>query len=684
MNKNQTMISAAMLEAVWQSRSKDMIDLITPFVMYATAKLTSPGEIINTQEVQKYVQTNYAYPDMPEIIVKKVLARNPYSCIQRVNHKFRLVCPIDDEISRMDSRKKECETYLNILGEKLSEYLNDHCKKSSKFSADKAIDCLHSFFSRYGLQVGTDDLASINISPKDYESDYYIARFIFMCKDKHNQEYEYLNDLIKGYFLRLAIYIQPENSNLKSASYSNTTFFYDTPFLLDLLGYCGTERKNNAELLHDMLKRQNGKFGYFPHIKQEIIDILYAYKFSLNPLAISNSYRTLDGLNAQNYNSADVDREITILSSKLESIFGIIEHNVPPYDVKDDGSVDERKILDEEKLKQYIRDNTPHYTDDNLENDVKSALAIHRLRGDNISNNIESCGYIFVTNNRDFIKAFNIYYKENIKRRAFQITISDSYLSAITWIKCGLIDKLPENELLKNAYSALQPMPEIMKKVDEVLQKLKQSGQLTPEQVVVLRASRVFQDQLWSNSFGEVGSINEASVQEAQKKYQEQLIADERERHEYELMEKDKQYQMKLNQLSEKTERTLKQHALAEEQQRKMQFEKNRKAADSYAKEKREKRFFLEKTIFYFIAIFLFISCALGTILSFKMYSNIPVSIIFAISTIVSIISIFDTIFARKRNIIKLLEKWANQYETKVRERKLEEYNSLTQTKKSN
>ena len=44
MNNNQTMISAAMLEAVWQSRKKDMIDLITPFVMYATATLTSPGE----------------------------------------------------------------------------------------------------------------------------------------------------------------------------------------------------------------------------------------------------------------------------------------------------------------------------------------------------------------------------------------------------------------------------------------------------------------------------------------------------------------------------------------------------------------------------------------------------------------------------------------------------------------
>ena len=54
MNNNQTMISAAMLEAVWQSRKKDMIDLITPFVMYATATLTSPGEKVDIQKVQNY------------------------------------------------------------------------------------------------------------------------------------------------------------------------------------------------------------------------------------------------------------------------------------------------------------------------------------------------------------------------------------------------------------------------------------------------------------------------------------------------------------------------------------------------------------------------------------------------------------------------------------------------------
>ena len=641
MNDNQTMISAAMLEAVWQSRKKDMIDLITPFVMYATATLTSPHEEINIEKVQEYVQQNFAYTDMPEVIIRKVLKRNPYSSIRRKGYRFYLNSPIDSEISKMDHRKRECERYLHILGEKLSEYLNIHCIKMRNFTEKSAINCLHTCFSRYGLQIGMDELASVSISPKDYETDYYIARFIFECKDANNEEYEYLIALIKGYFLRLAIYIQPENGNIKSANYSKTIFFYDTPFLLDLLGYSGSEKEKNAALLHDMLKRQNGKFCYFPHIRQELVDILLAYKRSLNPRASSNSYRTLDGLNARNYKSSDVEREIKLLPSALESRFGIVEHDIPSYDIKDDGSVDEQKILAETKLKQYIRDNTPHYTEANLENDVKSALAIHRLRGEYISNDIETCRFIFVTNNYDFTRAFNRFYKREVSSKTFQLIISDCDLSAITWIKCGEINDLPESELLKNAYCALQPIPEIMEKINGILQKLKLSGCLTPEQVMVLRADRVFQNRIWVNSFGENGSVTEASVQEAHKEYQKQLITG----------------------------------------REKQQFERNRKEADLYASRERESWISSRIKTVRHVSIFISVVCILCTVLSYIISSNALLLGVGAVPTILAIVSAVDTVSSQKIRLMKCLERKANQYETKVREDKLKEYESLTYLK---
>ena len=83
MENRQSLVSAAMLEAIWSSRKKDLIDLITPFVLYAVAKQTSPGNSINTKAAQKYVQDNFSYPDLPESIIRSVLSRNPLDAFEK-------------------------------------------------------------------------------------------------------------------------------------------------------------------------------------------------------------------------------------------------------------------------------------------------------------------------------------------------------------------------------------------------------------------------------------------------------------------------------------------------------------------------------------------------------------------------------------------------------------------------
>ena len=42
-----------------------------------------------------------------------------------------------------------------------------------------------------------------------------------------------------------------------------------------------------------------------------------------------------------------------------------------------------------------------------------------------------------------------------------------------------------------------------------------------------------------------------------------------------------------------------------------------------------------------------------------------------------AVISIYDTIIAKKYYIMRILNKFANQYETKIYEEKLNEYNKL-------
>lgn len=695
MNEGQAMISAAMLEAIWSSRKKDMIDLITPFILYAVAKQTSPDKQIDTKAVQKYVQENNGYPDLPESIIKAALSRNPQSAIKKENKKFVLKKPLDDEISRMEKRKQECTENIAHIGDRLSQYLTDHCKSKAPISQEAAISRLHAFFARYGLEVGTENLASVIIKPEEYESDYYIARFIFTCKDEKDPLYQSIIDLVKGYFLRLAIYIQPENRNIQAASFANTIFILDTPVLLDLLGYQGEERKNNVSTLIKMLKRQKAKLCYFPHIKQEIIDILTAYKYAILSGTACVGGRTLEGLDDSGFNASDVEREIQLLGSELEGVFKVIEHDLPAYATKIDDSVDDRYVLDEAGIRRYIKKNTPHYTEDNLDNDLASVLAIHRLRAGKKSRNIEDCRFVFVTNNTGFIHAFNKYYRENVDKETFQLVISVNSLSAITWIKCGEVDHLSETELLKNAYCAMQPIPEIMVKLEEVLHKLKESGKIQPEQVVALRASRVFQNDLWINSFGNPEAVNESSVQHAQQKYQEALIAKEAEKYKEELQKIDQKYALQIDHIQnemlikeqkylKKIEDNSKNHREyirkrneADQQKERKQNEEIRKKADEFARNARNEWI---KPRIKIINILLKAFCGLGLIglwLSISFDTPLWVSILLGVFFVISAVSVYDTVHSRKAFIFNFLTKMSYHYETRVREEKIAEYRDL-------
>lgn len=623
------------------------------------------------------------------------MSRNPQSAIKKENKKFVLKKPLDDEISRMEKRKQECTENIAHIGDRLSQYLTDHCKSKAPISQEAAISRLHAFFARYGLEVGTENLASVIIKPEEYESDYYIARFIFTCKDEKDPLYQSIIDLVKGYFLRLAIYIQPENGNIQAASFANTIFILDTPVLLDLLGYQGEERKNNVSTLIKMLKRQKAKLCYFPHIKQEIIDILTAYKYAILSGTACVGGRTLEGLDDSGFNASDVEREIQLLGSELEGVFKVIEHDLPAYATKIDDSVDDRYVLDEAGIRRYIKKNTPHYTEDNLDNDLASVLAIHRLRAGKKSRNIEDCRFVFVTNNTGFIHAFNKYYRENVDKETFQLVISVNSLSAITWIKCGEVDHLSETELLKNAYCAMQPIPEIMVKLEEVLHKLKESGKIQPEQVVALRASRVFQNDLWINSFGNPEAVNESSVQHAQQKYQEALIAKEAEKYKEELQKIDQKYALQIDHIQnemlikeqkylKKIEDNSKNHREyirkrneADQQKERKQNEEIRKKADEFARNARDEWI---KPRIKIINILLKAFCGLGLIglwLSISFDTPLWVSILLGVFFVISAVSVYDTVHSRKAFIFNFLTKMSYHYETRVREEKIAEYRDL-------
>ena len=642
--------SAVMMETMWEEKRKDLLDLITPFVLYSIAQKTSIGEEIKIDYIVQSMGNFYGYKDIPESVIKKILNRNPKKCIKRERNKYFLIKDLGEFADNFDKRRKECDDKVNKIGDKLAFYLRNHCTRwKQNYTSEESILRLQDFFSRYGLFVGIDRLEQqIELSPKEHEIDYYIGRYIFDNKKDNTIEYRDILDLVKGYFLKTVVYLQPENGNLLSVNYRNVDFYYDTPILLNILGYQSEEEKKAANLLHEQLKKQKANFCFFYHAETEMKNILSAYQHSLR----SGEYtgRTLEGLDRKKYTVSGVERLKDNWKSQLKNTFQIIEKNIPAYTVKENGTVDESEVLDEKELIASIRKRAKSYKQENIERDVDSILAIHRLRNNYVCENIENARAIFVTNNFDLANSVNYYYKRNVNKKAFPLVLTSAELSAMLWVKNGTSTDLPEKQLLNNAYAALQPMPELLNKLSEVLEQMKLEGKVTSEEVTALRTSHYVHRELWKETFGDENLTNENTIMEIKQKYDDSIIANYKQEKELEKAE-EKQKLYEIAQLS----------ALK---------------AGKNAKQKWLRRL---RNGCKIIATLIFVGCLCATI---KTWGDFKWNVFFVMVIGIAALSLYDICKAREQFIDRVLVKIANHQETRVIEKKKSEYLKLFEEEK--
>lgn len=532
MDNRNLLTGAVMLETMWKTRKKDLLDLISPFVVYSASKVCSPGEIVDQQKTLDIVKSEFGYVDMPLAIVQQAMKRSTY--FKRENKKYRLTGNLDATVANIEKRRDECEKKIQTLSDQLVDYFEVHSKYHRRINSDQATQYLQDFFTRQGIFFGTNRLEEHADEIKIRETDYYIAQYLYEKKDAGAIEYNYALDLVKGYFLQSALYLQSDNGSIVSSTYRNVSFYYDTPFLLRLLGYKTEEENEGAIELHEALKAQGAKTFYFPQTQHEIEGILYAYQKSIGVY----SPQTLEGLDHRRYTSSDVDRIRHTWETKLNSQLKTNLASRPEYQKNASGEIDVHYVIDERELEETLNDQIKWNNVDAMNADLESVLGIHKLRGNVQSSEIEHCKAVFVTTNGRLASVVNRYYRDNVNSQTFPIIITDSDLAALTWIKCGSTGSLPERQLLRNAYMASQPAPELIEKFSEMLEQMQQEGKITAEVAVAMRASSYAKKELLFASFEDENEIDENFIskieEKLKEKYSSEAIKSERQKAEEE------------------------------------------------------------------------------------------------------------------------------------------------------
>lgn len=262
MNRN-TIISLAMLYALWQSNRQDLLDLIRPFVLYAVGNTAKINTEIDIALVCDYMEKEFGYRSIQVAVINRILSREASSkgqkdhrCIERKNKQFILIKSLSNEIDDFSAKRTTCKGHSDAVTSALTNFLNDKqvCKRTNYTQAE-AERLLLSFFERQGgsIVLSVEDLRQLKA--RSNEIDFFIARFILAEYERKTVLFDYLVELVKGYFVTTALYLQAENPNATTASFSDVTFFLDTRLLLAYLGYKTEEENSSVQKMVESLKK---------------------------------------------------------------------------------------------------------------------------------------------------------------------------------------------------------------------------------------------------------------------------------------------------------------------------------------------------------------------------------------------------------------------------------------------
>jgi cation transport ATPase len=183
-----------------------------------------------------------------------------------------------------------------------------------------------------------------------------------------------------------------------------------------------------------------------------------------------------------------------------------------------------------------------------------------------------------------------------------------------------------------------------------------------------------------------------------QKKCEEMLIKNEKEKYTQQLEMRDSQHSKELQDMRNamKREEEIHRKEMKDEVEKHSEYIRRRdedeklrerkrrdnirKKADQEAQQAREK-WYRNRRVFIGIATWILVLAGIGgVIVSVTRSDSFWISLLLVVYLITSSVSVYDTIFAKQSKINNWLLKRSYQYETRVREKKVKEYSDILQS----
>lgn len=511
MERNDFLLSTAMLSSIWEDKHYDSLDLLVEYVKYIIGSNTKLGEELDLELIHEKTKSGFLIKSLPQQVMEVILSRlsqKKYGAILKYNkktYKYVLSKNLSSFVTTFDSKILLQKNKISNVFDELEKYYNARARKSLTREE------LMRHFIRFVRLEGYDFLRSSEtpnslrkITSRNSQCDFLIAQFILDSHDNLKDIYTSILRMTAGYFLSRSIYLDSSRNNFKkNPPLKDLRVYIDTTLLLYILD-CKTDYQHQSAMSMVKILLENGaNLYYYPHNLQEVKDIITKYK---NDRHRSYSYRTLEKFDKEEYSDIQIDIFYESIEEQL-SQKDIFLEQTQSYE-------DHSSVIDEKGLSEFLSEKISRYKNKNniLEHDVQSIASICMERKGIKVSKYENLSCIWVTSNTKLVKFTKQFFGDEYKDTIPPI-ITDRKITTDLWVKYGnKNDNIFELYLLENALLAIEPSVEILERFFDKVEKLEKMNEITPELAAYIRMKCISDKNLMLATEGDPENLTEETT----------------------------------------------------------------------------------------------------------------------------------------------------------------------------
>ena len=506
----ETLTSLAILKS-FIDEGQDYLDYLKPFILQVLFE--KKPEFVTDQILAEYIleQFGLKIPDRTVQVVAKRLVKE--KILRKNSGQYQVKQNMGDP--NLSSRQTVARNRINTVIQEFIEFSKNSPRPLS--SHEDAMIAICTFLSKFDVQCLRSYVRGTTIPEYSDSRDtdiVLVSKYVLYLQENKQAMFESFIVMVQGHMFANAL-LCPDLKYV-SKTFRKTTFYFDTPLVVQLIGAEGQERESAAKELLSLLQNLDGRIAIFEHTREELDRVIRAAAERIE----SRDGRGKIVFEARRHGTTRSD--LLLLANEIDEIlddYGIKTEVTPRY-------INEFQI-DESEFEQGLDEELSYYSDRAKEYDINSVRSIYALRKNTVPPSLEKSVAILVTSNAPLAKAAWNYGREHESSFEVSSVITDFSLANVAWLKAPLkAPELPQTEILAFSYAALQPSNELMNKFLAEVDKLERKGEITSLHHQLLRSDiRVYKD-LMGLTLGSEAALTNQTVTETLKRVIEEYKED--------------------------------------------------------------------------------------------------------------------------------------------------------------